>query len=407
MPSSRAQRESVVSQLAAQGISTHIGVWPGIVLTTSNVEQTVDDAAHSCVIPHEYHARNVSKRWFGTIGSSLAHLKLLHASSRSTQLNQCIWLLVIADDIVLLPGFAEWVRKQVMSGDMPRTADFVNFAVVRSWGVPVNAVAKRVSGDMTWPAWSRGNTLAHAIVKSPNILVSGYLVRLSTLPVLTRAFAHTEGLRRECSIDQVLARVQYALASSRRYASYNVEASSSLLAHCAVGPAERDLFAQQFPARHEACTRHHPQIYGGGSRSHDRLRRLSSVAWDVAPSVEKRRHEKVAIGSKGKLERKGATGEWLQPKTRLTEDRKGSIGEWLKPKTRSMARSLTTAKMGRRHDFVNHSTLAASQPHSCYHGFRVPGDRIEVNTAGALVTLPIRNEQGTSAAAADTAGCVE
>ncbi|KOO30462.1 ATP-binding cassette superfamily [Chrysochromulina tobinii] len=187
--------------------------------------------------------------------------------------------MVLADDVVLLPGFSNFVQKSIFS--KLDSVDFVNLAVVRAWGEPdyvsPNGMAiKRVSGSMLWPAWSMGRHSADAIVKSPNLLVSGYLVRTATLPMLLKGFGLARDFRPECSIDQVLARIQYALASSGQYRSFNIEADErTMLAHCAVGPNEKMLFQERYPARHRACLEHHQEIYGGGSRSHDRRRRLS------------------------------------------------------------------------------------------------------------------------------------
>ena len=119
------------------------------------------------------------------------------------------------------------------------SVDFVNLAVVRAWGEPDyvspdGMAIKRVSGSMMWPAWSMGRHSADAIVKSPNLLVSGYLVRTATLPMLLKGFGLARDFRPQCSIDQVLARIQYALASSGQYRSFNIEADErSMLAHCA------------------------------------------------------------------------------------------------------------------------------------------------------------------------------
>ncbi|KOO23658.1 hypothetical protein Ctob_010914, partial [Chrysochromulina tobinii] len=268
--------------LGSEGISERISVSPGIVLSAETIEQVVGDAAQSCMVPPDYAASgNVSTRWFGTIGSSLAHLNLLHRFDRRRP--KCSWLMVLADDVVLLPGFAEWVQRSVFTASNTNV-DFVNLAVVRAWGEESGqatskeaSAVKRVSGSQDWPAWTAGRSPADAIVKSPNLLVSGYLVRMATLPVLLKSFGLTRNWRRECSIDQVLARVQYALASSGQYRAVNVEAEWSKLAHCAVGESEKQVIQKRFPDRHAACETQHKELYGSGSRSHDRRRRLSSI----------------------------------------------------------------------------------------------------------------------------------
>ena len=326
MPSSRAARESVLAQLEAQRIG-RASVAPGIVLTPRTIDAVVSEAARSCSVPHGYAASNATARWLGTVGSSLAHLNLLRSEADHLEGRSCSWLMVVADDVVLLPGFAEWVSSKVMRG-LPPTADFVNLAVVRAWGRPQpDSVAMRVSGALTWRAWTRGDQPT-ATIKNPNLLVSGYLLRLSTLPTLLASFSRTRGWRRECSIDQVLSRVQYALASAGRYETFNVDATVSLLAHCAVSATEMALLAKTHPERHHACRRAHPDIYGAGSRSHDRLRlRRLSVVESSNTSVPAKR---------GLGEKPG----WL-PR-----------GE------------------------------------GCYHAFHVPADRIALDSSGGLVTLP-------------------
>jgi hypothetical protein len=330
MQSSHTHRASVISQLGSEGISERISVSPGIVLSAETIEQVVGDAAQSCMVPPDYAASgNVSTRWFGTIGSSLAHLNLLHRFDRRRP--KCSWLMVLADDVVLLPGFAEWVQRSVFTASNTNV-DFVNLAVVRAWGEESGqatskeaSAVKRVSGSQDWPAWTAGRSPADAIVKSPNLLVSGYLVRMATLPVLLKSFGLTRNWRRECSIDQVLARVQYALASSGQYRAVNVEAEWSKLAHCAVGESEKQVIQKRFPDRHAACETQHKELYGSGSRSHDRRRRLSSI-----------------------------------DDTLLMTKKKASV------------------KNGH------------TQPSgACFHGFQVPGDRVTVDGEGRLVTRPL------------------
>ena len=103
---------------------------------------------------------------------------------------------------VLLPGFREWLSRRVMHS-LPPAADLVNLAAVRAWGAPVpGSVAKVVSATHTWGPWTTGRAPVH--VRNPNILVSGYVVRVSTLPRLLSAFGAADGWRRNCSVDQAL-----------------------------------------------------------------------------------------------------------------------------------------------------------------------------------------------------------
>ena len=136
------------------------------------------------------------------------------------------------------------------------SADFVNLQVVRAWGARVaGSPALRVSGEMRWPAWD-GLPLPLKLgggLRSPNLLVSGYIARRERLPVLLTSFAQTEEWRQECTIDQLLARILYALASASLYDSYVIDAGHSLLAHCAVGPEEVDMWSRAYPVRHARC----------------------------------------------------------------------------------------------------------------------------------------------------------
>ena len=350
MPHSQAQRDSVIKQLAGQGI-TRVDVSAGLVLNTSTAEEAMRRAVRSCIVPTDYSFKEspISPRWMGTIGSSLAHLGLWHTARRIPP-RRCSWLMVLADDVVLLPGFSGWVAEKVMAGEVARDADFINLAVVRSWGAETRggrSIAKRVTGELSWPPWSQGRSAAHAAVRNPNLLVSGYLVRLATLPRLLDSFAQTAQWRPQCSIDQVLSRVQYALASSGQYTSYNVDATASQLAHCAVGASERDLFQRWFPERHASCLRYQPDVYGGGSRSHERRLRKSRRLDD------------------------GQEGGALP--TPHGSDRQ------LELVTSDVAHDRPELERKRRE----------SRPTSpgCFHGFRVPGDRVSVDEKGYLVTV--------------------
>jgi hypothetical protein len=153
--------------------------------------------------------------------------------------------------VALLPGFAKWISDSLMP------ADFVNLQVVRAWGAKVGGspALLRVSGAMRWPAWD-GMALPFKLrggLRSPNLLVSGYIARRERLPVLLTSFAQTEEWRQQCTIDQLLARIQYALASASLYDSLVVDASHSLLAHCAVGPEEVAMWKSSHPVRHARC----------------------------------------------------------------------------------------------------------------------------------------------------------
>ena len=313
MPDAHAQRASVMRQLSAIGVA-NARVWTGLPLSQhpEQLQPSVDKAAAACLVPPSYVAdANASARWHGTVGSSLAHLLLLRHVWRLSTLrdrphgrhggehedeacSRAKWALVLADDVVMLPGFGAWLTDQMDPiGDR---ADLVNLAVVRAWGDPepgVNsigahigahqgkgsaahrhpAISKRVSGSVpAWPPWSNGRPGLHN-VRNPNLLVSAYLVRVASLPTLLSSFGGTSNWGRRCSIDQVLSRIEFALASARRYTSYNIDADGSLIGHCAVGPEEAALWEHRAAARHAGCREHHASIYGQGSRSHT-LRRL-------------------------------------------------------------------------------------------------------------------------------------
>lgn len=336
MPNSETERASVLEQLRQAGIRRP-RVYPGMMLTDpETVEVEVRAAAAECLVPPSYVADSqASSRWRGTVGSSLAHLKLLRNASADVS---CSWIMVIADDVVLLPGFKEWIAKNVMRS--LGAADFVNLAVVRGWGKPVDgSVATRVSGELTWRSWAAGGSPA-GIVRYPNLLVSGYLARREALPRLLASFAGTDGWTRPCSIDQVLSRVQYAMASAGRLNAFNVDADKSLLAHCAVGPNEVADWSQHHPSRHVACQYAHPHIYGQGSRSHDR-RLAEKRPLDAPPSRD-------TLPLRGALEL---------------------------PSARLKAAQLK----------------AALQAGGCFHGFRVPADRVVVDEGGKLTTIAMRD----------------
>ena len=419
MPSSHAQRSAVIAQLAREGITDRVTVSPGVVLSADTIEQVVGDATRSCVVPATYlnNITGVSKRWFGTIGSSLAHLNLLHRFAsgrlhlevqvgnaapgrRRSKERSCSWLMVLADDVVLLPGFANFIQKSIFS--KLDAVDFVNLAVVRAWGEPDyvspdGMAIKRVSGSMLWPAWSMGRHSADAIVKSPNLLVSGYLVRTATLPMLLKGFGLARDFRPQCSIDQVLARIQYALASSGQYRSFNIEADErTMLAHCAVGPNEKMLFQERYPARHRACLEHHQEIYGGGSRSHDRRRRLSDEDHRVSlrPEEDHRQphaRRAVSAGAHTHSVERAIGASTPKHKHRLKPSGAGdgtSAGmprqlrlELMKNKTKFRHLADAPTKFRFKSDSRGGS--------ACFHGFQVPGDRVSVNSNGKLVTRPL------------------
>ena len=271
LPESRGPVESVQQQLR-KNVGVHAAVSPGVRPTNESIEAIVRRAETSCLVPRSYARDPVPPRWHGTVGSSLAHLALLHRAASSAW-GGCEWAVVLADDVALLPGFGAWV--EALMARLP-SADFVNLATVRAWGVPVESRPAgrplRVSGRLVASAWSGVNPLR---VRSPNLLVSAYVVRRSTLPTLLDSFARTKEWGRRCSIDQVLARAQYALASAGLYKSFTVDATLSRISHCAVGPTEREAWAAgdaSARARHAACSAAHPTLYGGGSRSHDESR---------------------------------------------------------------------------------------------------------------------------------------
>ena len=271
MPSSHASRAATIANLAAQGVRDRVRVWPGIEPSSrEGVERHVRAAAARCLLPPSYVANtDFSDRWLGTVASTLAHLRLLaNVSDASSFASEgggaCEWALVLAHDVALFPGFKPWVKDALMS-QLP-TADFVNLAVVRPWGEPIaGAPGKRVIGALSWPMWSSGRAEPSDFIKSPNLLVSGYVARIASLPVLLSSFARAAGWTRSCSVDQVLARVQYALGSveeSPRFESINVGVHESAIAHCAVGAAEADEWARHFPERHRACQK--GAAHGGG-----------------------------------------------------------------------------------------------------------------------------------------------
>ena len=270
--------------LSKHGINS-ARVWPGVELHNArDAESAVQAATRQCLVPPSYAADSSgSDRWHGTIGSSLSHLQLLqNASSRS---HSCTWSFVIADDVVLFPDFKQWVSKELF-GQLPTRVDFINLAVVRPWGLPVTGSdAKHVSGSLSWPSWSLARSRPSDYVRSPNLLVSGYIARTSQLGSLLSAFMETADWQRSCSIDQVLARVQYALASLGTFESFVVGADVSHLAHCAVSAAEADEWAERFPKRHRACTLVHPEVYRQGSRSHHRRLSVSKQPGAVVKSI--------------------------------------------------------------------------------------------------------------------------
>ena len=322
MPQSVDARNSVIQGLGRQGI-TEVKVWTGLLAQEpEQLSAAADKAAAACLVPPSY-AEDVRelafgelfRKYRGTVASSLSHLQLLrhvwlasNASSSGSSAPPCTWALVLADDVVFQPTFREWVESLAQS--VGRTADLINLAVVRAWGeavaeqspateqrpktrgAPPNSVARapqlrapfrRVEGELVHSMW--GGMRAPFGIRSPNLLVSAYLVKISTLPVLLSAFGRTQRLSGRCSVDQVLARVEYALASTGQYRAYNYDVVRSHVAHCAVGPEEVELWKRAYPTRHAACLSAHPLLYGNGSRSHSRRHARRRLQEAPAPSA--------------------------------------------------------------------------------------------------------------------------
>ncbi|KAL1526790.1 hypothetical protein AB1Y20_015486 [Prymnesium parvum] len=264
MASSHEQRAAVQRQLRREGLH-RARVWPGVVLDADarQAHEVLRRLSSVCVIPPELAESPVLPELRGTVGSMAAHLSLLYHAHRY---DSCDWVMVLADDVVLLPGFSGWVSRELMP--LTSSADFVNLHTVRAWGHRVaRSTLLRVSGELSWPAWN-GKPLGGKPLRSPNLLVSGYLTWRRSLPLLLSAFGQTEGWQQECTIDQLLSRIQYALGSAGLYNSYVVDAGQSLMSHCAVGPEEVHVFQRSFPLKHSKCSIEHSQIYGNGSRSH-------------------------------------------------------------------------------------------------------------------------------------------
>ena len=205
MPHSASQRATMRRQFAAQGLSNSLRFWHGLRLNATNEQAVLNDAAAACVVPVEYTApleEEPTGRLRGIVGSTLAHLLLLrHAYLHDS----CRHVFVLADDVVLKPDFRSWVAERVMA-PLPPTADFVNLAVVRAFGTPVaGSAASRVSARQRWPQWDGGAPRAGGELRSPNLLVSSYVARRASLPLLLASFRGVEGWRPQCSIDQVLA----------------------------------------------------------------------------------------------------------------------------------------------------------------------------------------------------------
>ena len=103
MASSYAQRAAVQKQLRAAGIRRS-RIWPGVVLDSPEQGRSLlHGLADLCVVPRAYAEEHVLPELRGTVGSTLAHLSLLHHASRR---DSCPWVVVLADDVVLMPGFA-------------------------------------------------------------------------------------------------------------------------------------------------------------------------------------------------------------------------------------------------------------------------------------------------------------
>lgn len=204
MPHSAVQRASMRRQLAAQGLSNTLHFWQGLRLNASNEQAVLDKASAACVVPAEYAAPledEPTGRLRGIVGSTLAHLLLLrHAYLHDS----CRHVLVLADDVVLKPDFRSWVAERVMAA-LPPTADFVNLAAVRAFGLPIaGSAASRVTARQRWPQWDGGTPRPGGELRSPNLLVSSYIARRAALPVLLASFRGVEDWRPQCSIDQVL-----------------------------------------------------------------------------------------------------------------------------------------------------------------------------------------------------------
>ena len=407
MPTSSVQLASVRSQLAAAGLSTErMRTWTGLPLVThpEQIEPSVREAARACVVPPSYMTdTNVSSRWHGTIGSSLAHLLLLRHVWRQQQTaarsnDACAsatWALVAADDVALLPGFYPWLDGQMSKMDQP---DFVNLAVVRAWGEPMGRMGtRRVSGRIEpWPQWSMGRAGVHRI-RNPNILVSAYMVRVATLPTLLASFGSAERLSRRCSIDQVLGRIEYALASAHRYASYNIDAERSRIGHCAVGPEETALWEARSPERHAACQRHHAPIYGRGSRSHTRRRRLAAEAVEAEAEEGDDDDDDDDKGA-------GPQSEHVRRVERVIKDEQMRVKQKAKGGTSSsfgVLKAKMMAAIGKKHKVSDgghapgdfswlpkdaESGTDEMDALGCAHDFHVPYDRV-VSRNGVLTTL--------------------
>lgn len=237
MPHSVEARSSVQKSLEYLGIS-RVNVWPGIVAEQrEQLASLVKSAADACLVPQSYAADakrlgTQFRKYHGTISSSLAHLRLLQhlwlkttsnatssaAVASSDSIDEvdasCKWALVMADDVVFHPRFKSWVEDRM--NDAGSQADFVNLAVVRAWGAGVvegsgrgygngethRSAFKRVDGGHEYAQWASGMRGPYGI-RSPNILVTAYMVKTSSIPTLLSAFARTDRLSAKCSIDQV------------------------------------------------------------------------------------------------------------------------------------------------------------------------------------------------------------
>ena len=114
--------------------------------------------------------------------------------------------------VVMRPGFGEWLAKSV-AAPAPH-ADFINLAAVRPWGVRRGGVAVQLDARSVWPPWNGGALRPSGELRAPNIMVSAYLARSRSLPLLLASYMRVQGWQHPCAIDQV--RPAAALRASSR-----------------------------------------------------------------------------------------------------------------------------------------------------------------------------------------------
>lgn len=97
MASSHEQRSSVQRQLRHEELPC-ARVWPGVVLgnDTKRSRSILLKLADLCIVPHDYAEGLVQPELKGTVGSTIAHLSLMHHVHRH---ESCNWLMVLADDV--------------------------------------------------------------------------------------------------------------------------------------------------------------------------------------------------------------------------------------------------------------------------------------------------------------------